>query len=119
MLDKAVATLETATSVAASDPDSAFVLTYDAARHALVALLLQQGLRPTQKGGHVVVEQAARAQFGAGFKDFGGLRRRRNELEYPEYPDERAMADEVSIALEQAKNAINSAQRLIGDLSFF
>lgn len=88
MLTKARDTLATARLVVETDPDSAFILGYDAARHALVALLIQQGLRPTQKGGHLVVEHAIRAQFGVGFGGFGALRRRRNELEYPDYPDE-------------------------------
>ena len=37
-----------------------------AARQACVALLAQQGLRPTTAGGHYAVEEAIRAQFGAG-----------------------------------------------------
>lgn len=82
LLEKASVTLETARSVIERDPDSAFVLAYDAARQALTALLAHQGLRSTTKGGHYAVEQAARAQFGPGFRQFGALRRRRNELEY-------------------------------------
>ena len=69
--------------VVAQDPDLAFVLAYDAARKALSALLTYQGLRPTRKGGHYPVKHAVRAQFGSGFRQFGALRRRRNELEYP------------------------------------
>jgi hypothetical protein len=45
-------------------PDSAYVTGYDAARFALVGVLAQQGLRSTQKGGHLAVEHAIRAQFG-------------------------------------------------------
>lgn len=81
LLARASTTMATARSVVESDPDSAFVLAYDAARQALTALLAHQGLRPTTKGGHVAVERAARAQFGPGFRQFGALRRRRNEPE--------------------------------------
>jgi hypothetical protein len=42
---------------------------------------VQQGLRPTQRGGHVAVERATRAQFGTGFAAYNLLRRRRNEME--------------------------------------
>lgn len=63
LLKKAVVTLETARSAVERDPDSAYVLAYDAARQALTALLAHQGLRPTTKGGHYAVEQAAQAQF--------------------------------------------------------
>jgi phage tail tape-measure protein len=37
------------------------VLAYDAARQACVALLAQQGLRPTTAGGHYAVEEIIRA----------------------------------------------------------
>lgn len=51
LLDKANRTLATAASITSSDPDSALVLAYDAARYATTALLAQQGLRPTTAGG--------------------------------------------------------------------
>ena len=79
-MEKAVVTLETARSAIDRDPHSAFVLAYDASRHALTALLAHQGVRPTTRGGHYAVEQAVRAQFGLGFRQFGALRRRRNWL---------------------------------------
>jgi hypothetical protein len=49
LLEKAAITLETARPVAERDPDSAFVLAYDAARQALTGLLAHQGLRPTTR----------------------------------------------------------------------
>jgi len=61
LLEKAAVTLGTARSAIESDPDSAFVLAYDASRQALTALLAHQGLRPTTRGGHYSVEQAAEA----------------------------------------------------------
>ncbi len=68
LLEKAAITLETARTAIERDPDSAFVLAYDAARHALTGWLAHQGMRPTTKGGHYAVEQTARAQFGPGFR---------------------------------------------------
>lgn len=59
LLGKAAVTLETARSAIDRDPDSAFVLAYDASRQALTALLAHQGLSPTTRGGHYAVEQAA------------------------------------------------------------
>lgn len=56
LLAKASTTLGTARGAIRTDPDSAFVLAYDAARQALTALLAHQGLRPTTKGGHYAVE---------------------------------------------------------------
>lgn len=119
LLEKAAVTLETARSAIERDPDSAFVLAYDASRQALTALLAHQGLRPTTKGGHYAVEQAVRAQFGPGFRQFGALRRRRNELEYPERPGDDATLDEARQAVESAEAIMSAAKDLLGQLGLF
>lgn len=119
LLAKASTTLATARSAIDSDPDSAFVLAYDASRQALTALLAHQGLRPTTKGGHYAVERAARAQFGQGFRQFGALRRRRNELEYPERPGDDADIAEATEAVEKAEAIITAASGLLDQLGLF
>jgi HEPN domain-containing protein len=119
LLEKATVTLTTARAAVEGDPDSAFVLAYDAARQALTALLAHQGLRPTTKGGHYAVEQAVRAQFGPGFRQFGALRRRRNELEYPERPGDDATRDEANEAIEHAEAIVAAAQGLLDQLGLF
>lgn len=119
LLEKAAVTLRTARSAIESDPDSAFVLAYDAARQALTALLAHQGLRPTTKGGHYAVERTVRAQFGPGFRQFGALRRRRNELEYPERPGDDATDDEAREAVENAQTIVTAASGLIDQLGVF
>jgi hypothetical protein len=95
------------------------VLAYDAARQALTALLAHQGLRATTKGGHYAVEQAARAQFGPGFRQFGALRRRRNELEYPQRPGDDATIDEATEAVDDAQAIISAARGLLDQLGLF
>jgi hypothetical protein len=50
---------------------------------------------------------------------FGGLRRRRNELEYPDYPTEKASAGEAAEALQTASEIIDAAARLLPNLGFF
>lgn len=50
-LKKASQRLDTAAAILDHDPESAFILAYDAARFVGEALLAQQGLRPTQAGG--------------------------------------------------------------------
>ena len=50
-----------------TDPEGAYTLLYDASRLALTAALAVQGLRPTTRGGHVVVGDALRAQRGPKF----------------------------------------------------
>lgn len=119
LLQKSALTLTTARSVAGSDPDSAFVLAYDATRQAATALLAHQGLRPTTKGGHYAVEQAMRAQFGTGFRQFGALRRRRNELEYPERPGDSATVEEVNESIENAQAIVRAAEGLMEKLGLF
>jgi len=118
-IEKAAVTLETARTAIERDPDSAFVLAYDAARQALTALLAHQGLRATTKGGHYAVEQAARAQFGPGFRQFGALRRRRNELEYPQRPGDDATIDEATEAVDDAQAIITAARGLLDQLGLF
>jgi HEPN domain-containing protein len=119
LLKKAVVTLGTARLAIERDPDSAFVLAYDAARQALTALLAHQGLRPTTNGGHYAVEKAARAQFGPGFRHFGALRRRRNELEYPQRPDDDATIEEATEAVNNAQAIITAAEGLLDQLGLF
>lgn len=119
LLEKAATTLAAARTAIERDPDSAFVLAYDAARQAWTSLLAHQGLRPTTKGGHYAVEQTARAQFRHGFRQFGALRRRRNELEHPERPGDDATRDEASEAVENAQAIITAAQGLLDQLGLF
>ncbi len=119
LLARAARTVDTAEMVAADDPDSAYVLAYDATRQACTALLAHQGLRPTTQGGHYAVEEAVRGQFGESFRAVGTLRRRRNELEYPTYPGDEADRDEVADAIRMARQIIEAAQRILPNLGVF
>lgn len=119
LLAKAGRTLATAASITSSDPDSALVLAYDAARYATTALLAQQGLRPTTAGGHIAVDSAIRAQFGDGFRGFGYLRRRRNELEYPTAGTAASDVDEAKDAVAQSRSIVQAAEQLLPNLGFF
>ena len=109
----------TAHLISDADPESAYVTGYDAARFALVGVLAQQGLRATQKGGHLVVEQAVRAQFGPSFVTFSTLRRRRAELEYPAYPGEQVEQEELLDALRTVDQIIDGAAQLLSHLTIF
>jgi hypothetical protein len=119
LLARARRTAETAQAIATDDPDSAYVLAYDAIRQACTALLAHQGLRPTTQGGHYAVEEAIRAQFGDAFRAVSTLRRRRNELEYPAYPGDEADLDEVAEAIGMTRGIIESAERILPDLGIF
>lgn len=119
LLSQARKTIATAAKLIPDDAYSAYVLSYDAARIACVALLAQQGLRATTNGGHYAVERAVRAQFGDRFRPFGALRRRRNELEYPRMPSDTATTDEAREAAETAERLISAATALLPQIAFF
>jgi hypothetical protein len=119
LLEQARKTATTAAGLVSSDAYSAYVLAYDAARSACIALLARQGLRATTSGGHYAVEQAVRAQFGDGFRPFGALRRRRNELEYPHLPADTATPEEAGQAAGTAQRLITAAGKLLPQLFFF
>lgn len=119
LLAQARKTATTAASLIETDSHSSYVLAYDAARFACNALLAQQGLRATTSGGHYAVERAVRAQFGDGFRPFGDLRRRRNELEYPRLPGDAPTGHEAKHAVDDAKGLIAGASLLIDELTFF
>ena len=89
------------------DPDTAYVLAYDAARQAGAAVLAAQGLRATPRGGHVAVERALVAQFAPSFADFRLLRRRRNELEYP------SPSGPETVDITEAREAVRSAETIL------
>jgi hypothetical protein len=118
-LGRARRTHAAAAAAVQTDPASACILAYDGARFACTALLAQQGLRSTTRGGHLAIEEAVRAQFGETFKPFRDLRVRRNELEYPVYPDEPVEAGEAEEALEAAGGLLAAADRLLVHLGLF
>lgn len=117
-LERAGRTLRTSRHIG-DDPDSAFILAYDAARHACTAVLAHQGLRPTSSGGHYVIEEVLRAQFGNTFRDFGALRRRRNEIEYPLRPGDDVSEEEAAEAIVAAESLIETVGKLLPNLSLF
>ena len=87
LLKQARAHVETARASAPDDPAGAYSLAYDAARKALAAVLANEGLRASSRGGHIAVYEAATAQLvpplGAQIRPFDRMRRTRNAHEYP------------------------------------
>lgn len=89
-LDASEKHIESARTIAESDPVGAYQMTYDATRKALAAILLAHGLRGTARGGHVAVIDAARevidVQDGSLNRRLHSMRRMRNQAEYGEMP---------------------------------
>ncbi|HEX9410522.1 MAG TPA: HEPN domain-containing protein [Actinomycetota bacterium] len=115
--------LSSAGAIRDTDPEGAYSMAYDAARKACAALLEAQGLRATSNGGHVAVKGAIMAQFsnlsgGAVVKSFDRLRRRRNDIEYPD-GDSRIDPDEVDEAIARSGAIVDFADRLVNELPVF
>ncbi|MDR0593448.1 MAG: hypothetical protein LBG60_09410 [Bifidobacteriaceae bacterium] len=106
----------TALSVLSSDPDAAYVLAYDAARRALVALLQVQGLRSTSRGGHLALYDAVRAQLdpplGQKLRPFNRIRSRRNEIESGQAGAPEVTYEEVEADLVRVEELISLAEEL-------
>lgn len=100
LLAQATNHIGTARAAAQEDPEGAYALLYDAARKALTAILENQGLRPTARGGHLAVYHSVRAQLdppmGGTVQPFDRMRRRRKDAEYPSV-DARSWARTTSL----------------------
>jgi hypothetical protein len=100
-----------------SDPTGSFQLTYDASRKALVAMLINQGLRPTSRGGHMVIEEALRAQLSPPRNEmvdgFGWMRALRNSSEYPSFDRPTASADDAADAQKLTAKIIAKSTELL------
>jgi hypothetical protein len=106
--------LQSAETIADADPQGAYALTYDAARKAMAAVLEAQGLRATSAGGHVVLYDAAIAQFepplGHLFRPFNRMRVRRNQVEY-------ASTDNPPITADEVRRDVIRTRRLVEDFA--
>lgn len=122
LLSKAHAHLRTAAGVADDDPEIAYDALYAAARKALTALLVHQGLRPTRVGGHEVTIEAAMAQLvpplGDVLRPFRRLKRRRSQGDYAGAEDQ-IHAEDVEADLPAARAIVDAAARVLTQLTVF
>ncbi|TFD44831.1 HEPN domain-containing protein [Cryobacterium frigoriphilum] len=99
------------------DPAGAFTLTYDAARLALAALLVNQGLKARGEGAHAVLLEVAIAQLEPPrqreIREFDWMRRLRNETQYPDVDRPSASVDDVDQAIPAARAIVDRVNRLI------
>lgn len=109
LLDRSRRHLRTAEREAHEDPEIAYDALYAAARKALTAVLVQQGLRPTRDGGHEVVIEAAQAQLdppaGPILRPYRRLRRQRAQGDY--------MASEGQIHPDDVVADLPAATRIV------
>lgn len=115
--------LASAEQIMASDPEAAYALVYDSARKALAAFLANQGLRPTTKGGHRVLYQAAKAELdpplGSTLAPFDRMRRQRNQVEYSRADTPALTADDVKEELPRAQAILDMVTRTLDVIPVF
>jgi hypothetical protein len=123
LLNQAHQHLGSAHAIAGSDPTGAYQLLYDAARKALAAVLENQGLRATSRGGHIAVLDAVSAQLdpplGTVLRPFDRLRRRRNQAEYPTADRPGFSSDEVGRDLPKVQEVVETAGKVLDQMSPF
>jgi hypothetical protein len=104
-----------------SDPEGAYTLAYDGARRALAAVLQNQGLRVTSRGGHVTVYDAVLAQLdpplGPVLRPFNRMRVRRNEVAYRSSEAPSVTAEDVTADLAKVEALIEVAEKAIPNMS--
>jgi hypothetical protein len=123
LLDQAHVHLGSVQAIAGSDAAGAYQLLYDAARKALAAILENQGLRATSRGGHIAVLDAVSAQLdpplGQILRPFDRLRRRRNQAEYPAQDRPDFSAEDVDRDLPKVSEIVAAAAKVLDQMSPF
>lgn len=121
LIDLARQHLGTARAAVETDPEGAYAIGYDASRKALAAVLENEGLRATSRGGHLVISRAVLAQLdpplGATLRPFDRMRRRRNSLECPDFEAPSLTATEVLEDLTRAEAIVKLAGRVLDQMS--
>ncbi len=114
--------IATAQQALATDPVAALSIAYDAARKALAAVLLIQGLRPTRHGGHIAVTDALTAQLDPPSRigrQVDRIRRLRNDNEYPDAGTPLATPRDAADAITVATDAVQAVRLVLPHLTPF
>ena len=123
LIDQARAHLSSAADICDQDPPGGYALLYDGARKALAAVLENQGLRPTTRGGHLAVYEAIRAQLdpptGKILQPFDRMRRQRHDAEYPPTDSPTLAPADIRDDIPKAADIIDLAQRVLDAMSPF
>ncbi|GAA1865476.1 HEPN domain-containing protein [Myceligenerans crystallogenes] len=123
LLEQARLHASAARDLAMTDPALAYTALYDAARKSLVAVLANQGLRPTSSGGHIATHEAVAAQLvpplGQVLRPFDLIRRTRNQNEYPDFDGPHAEKDDVLEDLPKAEKIIDMAARVLDQMPVY
>jgi HEPN domain len=123
LLNQARRHLDSAEATCESDPEGAYGTLYDAGRKALWAILANQGLRPTTKGGHLAVYQAVKAQLdppmGQQLRPFDRMRRQRHDAEYQQIDTTELDPDDIRDDLPKIRAIVDIAERVLDTMSVY
>jgi hypothetical protein len=112
--------LASARQLQETDPEGAYTLAYDSARRALAAVLQNQGLRVTSRGGHVTVYEAVLAQLdpplGSVLRPFNRMRARRNEVAYRSSEAPAVTSEDVTADVVKVEALIEVAEKTIPNM---
>lgn len=115
--------LVSAEEICEDDPAGGYTLVYDAARKALTAVLENQGLRPTTRGGHLAVFEATRVQLdppmGQVLRPFDRMRRQRHDVEYPPTDAPQIGAEDVREDAVKAAAIVDLSEGVLDQMSPF
>jgi len=104
-----------------SNPKRAYESLYDAARMALTAVLENEGLRPTSRGGHIAAYSAVIAQLdppmSAILRPFDRMRRTRNRSEYPSFTTPDVTPDNVRADLPVVESIVEVCGSVLDEMS--
>ena len=113
--------MESAELLRDKNPERADGSLYDAVRMALTAVLENQGLRPTSRGGHIASYTTVAAQLdrpmGAVLRPFDRMRRTRNRSEYPSFTTPDVTAGNITADLAAAEAIIKTCEGVLDEMS--
>jgi hypothetical protein len=123
LLGQAHKDLASAELLLEANPKRAYESIYDAARMALTAVLENEGLRPTSRGGHIAPYAAVSAQLdpptGAVLRPFDRMRRTRNRSEYPSFTTPDVTPDNVRADIPVAASIVKACEGVLDQMSPF
>jgi hypothetical protein len=123
LLQQARRHLDSAEMICDSDPEGAYDTLYDAGRKALWAILANQGLRPSHRGGHLAAYHAVKAQLdppmGQQLRPFDRMRRQRRDVEYPRIDTPEMIPDDVRDDLPKIADIVDMAARVLDTMSVY
>jgi hypothetical protein len=123
LLNQAQRHLISATATCDSDPEGAYSTLYDAGRKSLWAILANQGLRPTTKGGHLAAYHAVKAQLdppmGHQLRPFDRMRRQRHDAEYPQVDTPELVPDDIRDDIPKIRTIVDIADRVMDNMSIY